>query len=54
MSDHYREAEALLEEAADPNDHGVSALHAHIGRAQVHATLALIDTIRELVKEVGA
>ena len=39
--EHYREAEALLEEAADPADHGVSVLHAHIARAQVHATLAL-------------
>jgi hypothetical protein len=38
--EHYREAEALLEEAGDPADHGVSALHAHIARAQVHATLA--------------
>ena len=38
---HYREAEALLEEVRDPNDHGVSALHAHIAMAQVHATLAL-------------
>jgi hypothetical protein len=39
--EHYREAEALLEESSDPSDHGVSALHAHIARAQVHATLAL-------------
>ena len=38
---HYRQAEALLEEASDPADHGVSALHAHIAMAQVHATLAL-------------
>lgn len=39
--EHYREAERLLEEACDPADHGVGALHAHIGLAQVHATLAL-------------
>ena len=39
--EHYTQAEALLEEASDPADHGVSALHAHIARAQVHATLAL-------------
>lgn len=39
--EHYHEAETLLEESGDPADHGVSALHAHIARAQVHATLAL-------------
>ena len=39
--EHYQQAEALLEEASDPADHGVSAVHAHIARAQAHATLAL-------------
>jgi hypothetical protein len=39
--EHYQEAERLLEEAEGPADHGVSALHAHIGLAQAHATLAL-------------
>jgi hypothetical protein len=51
VSGHYEKAEVMLEEASDPADHGVLALHAHIALAQVHATLALIDTIRELVKE---
>lgn len=44
--EHYREAEALVEEATDPADHGVKNLRAHIALAQVHATLALVAATR--------
>ena len=46
--EHYMQAEILLEETADPADHGVSALHAHIARAQVHATLATASLLMEI------
>lgn len=42
---HTAEAEAMLEEAGNPSDFGVSALHAHIGLAQIHATLALAAAV---------
>lgn len=44
--EHYQAAEALVEEATDPADHGVENLRAHIALAQVHATLALAAATR--------
>jgi hypothetical protein len=56
FGEHYHQAEALLEEASDPSDHGVSALHAHIGLAQAHAMLAValqLDEIRDAIARLN-